>query len=659
MSKSDRSLVAESLRGSRDAFTELVRRYERQAYAIAYARLLDHAEAEDVTQDTFLAAYERLAQLRAPERFPAWVSRIALSRTNSRLARRNRETPADTGVMLAGRAASSVDQEEFERRADIGLLVEAALLTLPDSLRVPLVMRYMGGLSYKEIGEALFLDPEAAGQRIRRALQRLRERFDRHGIDDTALSGLLVCPLADGFADGVTSRVGPIGGEPRPIVAGPTGLAGGLAAAVTFGMLLLFRAAVSTPDPAWGVGDADVERVWVAMRPSMMSRLKARSDTPPTRARTLLTPDGQLEGWRPIQPRFDTATPVADGAGRGVISNDFGAHKRLPPAAGVVTLRVWLRPALGGGRAALGLTFSRDGSAREEILRREADGQWAHRLNYLDAAFAVDDTRGCDVLINYRTATATYDLVVDGRLVLEDAWLAEKYAGSTVHGVFMASGEGGRGAPLRFDGLRVWQSDDGTHVARPDEATADALRAAARLPRILLGSGVLNGRPVSRDDAEIRVAPAEPIQGSLLLHIEHSHGDNAAFPVIETPTWGDHARSYRTVVADAPTGVSMRTATIDRVAPDTPGVYHIVIAGMAETEPRYVASGTNWSGDGPVWNNGTDVAGWSDAMLDQVMARGSLRPPWLTGVRDLRTTEAGATAIRVVVEGMGGTVATR
>ncbi len=561
--------------------------------------------------------------------------------------------------MLAERAASSVDQEEFERREDIRGLVGEALRTLPESLRVPLVMRYMGGASHKEIGEALLLDPEAAGQRIRRALQRLRERFDRHGVNDTVLSGVLVCPLADGFSDGVTSRLGPVATESRAALAGPTGLAGGLAGAVTFGMLVLFRAAISTPSPAYGVGDADIERVWVAMRPSMMSRVKAGGDIRPKNTRSLLTPDGQLDGWRPIQPRFDTTTPGGDGGGRGAISNDFGAYKPLPDATGVVTLRVWLGPAPGDGRAAVGLTFSGDGSAREEILRREADGQWAHRLDYLDAPFAVDDTRGCDVLISYRTATATYDLVVNGRLIQEDAWLADKYAGRPVRGLFMASGDGGRGTAMRFDGLNVWQSPDDTQGARPDGAIAHVRRAAARLPRVLVGSGALNGSPISRDEMEIHVAPGEPIRGSVLLHVEHSHGDNASFPVIETPTWGDHARSYRTVVQDAPTGVSMHTATIDRVAPDTPGVYHIVIAGMAETEPRYVASGTNWSGDGPVWNNGTDVAGWSAAMLDQVMTRGSLRPPWLTGFRDLRTTEAGATAIRVIVDGLSETVARR
>ena len=89
-SKSDDKLVRRILSGERDDFGELVRRYLGPAHAVAYAQLGNAAEAEDVVQEAFLRAFERLDSLREPEKFGAWLLTIARSFAYKALNKRQR-----------------------------------------------------------------------------------------------------------------------------------------------------------------------------------------------------------------------------------------------------------------------------------------------------------------------------------------------------------------------------------------------------------------------------------------------------------------------------------------------------------------------------------------------------------------------------------------
>ena len=88
-------LVRAAQEGDRDAFGELVRRYERLVYSVALRRIGNHAEAQEVTQEVFLLALRKLGQLRTPAALSGWLRQIAVRRVSNRLTRRGPVTTSD------------------------------------------------------------------------------------------------------------------------------------------------------------------------------------------------------------------------------------------------------------------------------------------------------------------------------------------------------------------------------------------------------------------------------------------------------------------------------------------------------------------------------------------------------------------------------------
>ena len=87
-------LVRAAQNGDRDAFGQLVTRFERAIYAIALRRLGNDAEAQELTQEVFVQALLRLDQLRAPERFGGWIRSITVRMAINRAVRRNPALPS-------------------------------------------------------------------------------------------------------------------------------------------------------------------------------------------------------------------------------------------------------------------------------------------------------------------------------------------------------------------------------------------------------------------------------------------------------------------------------------------------------------------------------------------------------------------------------------
>jgi RNA polymerase sigma-70 factor (ECF subfamily) len=157
----DDEIVRRAQAGDREAFAELIRRFERPALAIAFALLADGDAAGDAVQDGFVRAWRKLAELRQPERFGAWLFGIVrnLARDEQRRCRRE-----------ADPAAECSRKENDERLA-------AALAHLDELSRAAVTLRYYEGLSSKKIGEILDLSAAAVDMRLLRAKQLLRERL--------------------------------------------------------------------------------------------------------------------------------------------------------------------------------------------------------------------------------------------------------------------------------------------------------------------------------------------------------------------------------------------------------------------------------------------------------------------------------------------------
>jgi RNA polymerase sigma-70 factor (ECF subfamily) len=175
MPGSDRDLVDEALRGRTVAFEALVRRHLRAAYAVALARTASPHDAEDVCQDAFIAALERLATLRDPDRFGPWLLEIVRNRALNLLRKRRvrSEEPIELAPDRGGGPDPGRDLERSALRQD---LLEA-LAVLDETRREVALLHDVEGWRHAEIAERLGMPEGTVRYHLHEARRTLRERL--------------------------------------------------------------------------------------------------------------------------------------------------------------------------------------------------------------------------------------------------------------------------------------------------------------------------------------------------------------------------------------------------------------------------------------------------------------------------------------------------
>jgi RNA polymerase sigma factor (sigma-70 family) len=199
---SDADLVEACRRGERGAFAALIERHARMVAGVAFAAAGDGALVDDVVQDTFVAAWQRLASLRDSESVRPWLRRIAQNLARKARRRRVREV-AERDVAAD---ATPFDAAVARERAE---LLEIAIARLGPRYREPLVLFYYEQQSIKEVASALRLGEEAVMQRLSRARKQLGDALDADVRSE--LSRRAAAPVA-GIALAVLALVG--GSEP-------------------------------------------------------------------------------------------------------------------------------------------------------------------------------------------------------------------------------------------------------------------------------------------------------------------------------------------------------------------------------------------------------------------------------------------------------------
>ena len=175
----DAQLVARCRDGDPDAWRELVERYSRYVYAITQAFRLSEQDAEDVFQDTFAKAYERLHTLRDDDALRPWLASLTRRLCIDKLRAGKRETPLE-----------EPDAEPTEDRIDElndAFALHEALRELPEHCREILDRFFARDESYRTIAEALDLPAGTIASRISRCLARLKERFGEENEADPRL----------------------------------------------------------------------------------------------------------------------------------------------------------------------------------------------------------------------------------------------------------------------------------------------------------------------------------------------------------------------------------------------------------------------------------------------------------------------------------------
>ena len=169
----DRALVERYRGGDREAFTELVIRYQRPIYNAAFWILRKAEDANDVAQTVFLRVAERLDEYDTRYKFFSWIYRIAVNESLNLLRRNGREEALDEEVDLP--AGDSADPERKVSNEQQSKRIQRALMGMTANDRMVLTLRHFSECSYQEIGQILDLDEKTVKSRLFEARQRLRD----------------------------------------------------------------------------------------------------------------------------------------------------------------------------------------------------------------------------------------------------------------------------------------------------------------------------------------------------------------------------------------------------------------------------------------------------------------------------------------------------
>jgi RNA polymerase sigma-70 factor, ECF subfamily len=186
MTSTDEELVARSIGGDADSFNQLILRWERPIYALAYRTIGREEDARDVCQETFLRAFRALPGFRGQAKFSSWLYRIALNLCRDWIRRERRaaivQPPEDVDLMdLAAAAEPSESIEDLVARKDMMRLVEQVMARLPDDQRTAIVLKEYHGLTFQEIAELLGCPLSTVKTRLYQGLSVVRRELAKNG----------------------------------------------------------------------------------------------------------------------------------------------------------------------------------------------------------------------------------------------------------------------------------------------------------------------------------------------------------------------------------------------------------------------------------------------------------------------------------------------
>jgi RNA polymerase sigma-70 factor (ECF subfamily) len=185
----DEQLVERAIAGDTDAFGEVVRRWERKIYALAYGFTGSVEDARDAAQETFVAAYRNLRNFRGEAKVSSWLHRIAVNQciTRQRRARVRSETGIEEAVESSGESFLSTGETYSPARAaevkERNEAVRRAVAALTPELREVVLLKEFEGLTFQEIAEALQVPLSTVKSRLYTALRQLRMRLEKFELE--------------------------------------------------------------------------------------------------------------------------------------------------------------------------------------------------------------------------------------------------------------------------------------------------------------------------------------------------------------------------------------------------------------------------------------------------------------------------------------------
>jgi len=177
MGDPDETLVRESQNGDPAAFEALVRQHQRMVHSLTYRMTGSLADAEDLAQETFVRAYEQIAQYQGGAKFSTWLYRIAINACLNWRQREHRRLEVHTQW---ANAAEADRPESRNGHSDQSLRVQAALLKLPARQRAAVVLTVYDGLNHAEAARALGCSETTVSWRVFAARRKLKSWLQTH-----------------------------------------------------------------------------------------------------------------------------------------------------------------------------------------------------------------------------------------------------------------------------------------------------------------------------------------------------------------------------------------------------------------------------------------------------------------------------------------------
>jgi len=186
MTWTDEELVARSQGGDVDSFNQLILRWERPIYALAYRVIGREEDARDVCQEAFLRAFRALPGFKGQAKFSSWLYRITLNLCRDWMRRQKRapvsQMPEDTDAMeLASQTGPVESIEDLVARRQLSAAVEDAMALLPDEQRTAIILKEYHGMTFQEIADLQGCPLSTVKTRLYQGLSVLRRQLARNG----------------------------------------------------------------------------------------------------------------------------------------------------------------------------------------------------------------------------------------------------------------------------------------------------------------------------------------------------------------------------------------------------------------------------------------------------------------------------------------------
>lgn len=174
--ETDEALAKKVQGGDRDAFADLVERYEAKMLRYGHRFLSSRDDIDDIVQDVFIKTYQNMQSFDTAQRFSPWIYRIAHNEFVSELRKSSRRpyVPFDFDALVSHTVYEDPVEEERER-AEMLQMIEAGLEKISASYKEVLILHYLEGLGYKEIADIIQVPIGTVGVRLKRAKESLRK----------------------------------------------------------------------------------------------------------------------------------------------------------------------------------------------------------------------------------------------------------------------------------------------------------------------------------------------------------------------------------------------------------------------------------------------------------------------------------------------------